>query len=115
MLRAPLGVDSRSVTALHKDNYENVYCQIVGQKHFVLLPPIAQACVAEKDLSSASYSRVDGVLGVVEETRQDKIPFPTWDPDDPMRQPTPYSYLASPIRVTLESGDMLYLPALWQA
>ncbi len=49
--------NSRSVTALHKDNYENIYCQVMGAKHFVLLPPVEMACVNEKDLPSASYIR----------------------------------------------------------
>ena len=39
--------NSLSTTALHKDNYENIYVQILGKKHFVLLPPVAYACVAE--------------------------------------------------------------------
>jgi jumonji domain-containing protein 7 len=47
--------NSRSVTALHRDNYENVYCQIMGSKHFVLLPPIAMPCVNEQMLQPATY------------------------------------------------------------
>lgn len=47
--------NSRSVSALHKDNYENIYCQVVGSKHFVLLPPVEMACVNEKQLSAATY------------------------------------------------------------
>jgi jumonji domain-containing protein 7 len=32
--------NERSVSALHKDNYENIYCQITGHKKFPLsLPP----------------------------------------------------------------------------
>lgn len=41
------------------------------------------------------------------------VPFATWDPDDPEVNATPLSRLAEPIRVTLEKGDMLYLPAMW--
>lgn len=48
--------NSKSITALHKDNYENIYCQLVGSKHFVLLPPVESACVNEKLLPSAHYS-----------------------------------------------------------
>ena len=48
--------NSRSVTALHKDNYENIYCQVIGSKHFVLLPPVEIACVNEKQLPSATYA-----------------------------------------------------------
>lgn len=47
--------NSRSVTALHKDNYENIYCQVLGSKHFVLLSPVELACVNERQLPSATW------------------------------------------------------------
>ena len=47
--------NSRSVTALHRDNYENIYCQIIGTKHFVLVAPAEMACVNEKMLPCANY------------------------------------------------------------
>ncbi|KAL2879455.1 hypothetical protein SGCOL_005320 [Colletotrichum sp. CLE4] len=131
---------SRSVTALHKDNYENIYVQVRGRKHFVLLPPCCHPCVNETALAPATYSRrrrwgegeedagelvlnldrakgseaeVEDGKGEEETTRPDPIPFATWDPDQPQVNATPYSHLAEPVRVTLEPGDMLYLPAMW--
>jgi jumonji domain-containing protein 7 len=41
------------------------------------------------------------------------IPFAIWDPDVPEKHATPFSHLSKPLRVTLDPGDMLYLPALW--
>jgi len=105
--------NSRSVTALHKDNYENIYCQIIGQKHFILIPPIAFACVGEKDLRPATYVRHDGGFKMAIEEDGAPVPFPTWDPSNASMNSTKYSHLARPLRVTLEAGDMLYLPALW--
>ncbi|GAP89127.2 putative phospholipase A2 [Rosellinia necatrix] len=119
--------NSRSVTALHRDNYENVYVQIAGRKHFVLLSPLFQPCVNERSLVPATYMRSqdgdrqkakaeDLVLCMDEGADQDgapKVPFATWDPDTPASHATPYSYLAEPMRVSLEPGDMLYLPAMW--
>ena len=105
--------NSRSVTALHKDNYENIYCQLIGQKHFVLLPPLFSPCVGEQDLTPASYIREDGMLKIEQEHERQAVPFPTWDPDFADQRPTKYSHLARPVRVTLEAGDILYLPALW--
>lgn len=105
--------NSRSVTALHKDNYENIYCQLIGCKHFVLLPPLSSPCVRERDLAVASYVRDNGELKIALDQGSQAIPFPTWDPDVPDQAPTKYSQLVQPIRVTLEAGDMLYLPALW--
>ncbi|KAI0122957.1 phospholipase A2 [Xylariales sp. AK1849] len=104
--------NSKSVTALHRDNYENIYVQITGQKHFVLLPPLCQPCINEKILRPASYTRERGKL-VLQMEDGDDVPFATWDPDDPEIRKTKYSNLADPVRVTLNSGDMLYLPAMW--
>lgn len=122
--------NSRSVTALHRDNYENIYVQITGRKHFVLLPPLFQPCVNEQELEPATYVR-DQSQSRVEtggehhlmlrmDAAEDqngaaapKVPFATWDPDIPEANATPYSHLAEPMRVSLEPGDMLYLPAMW--
>lgn len=115
---------SASVTAMHKDNYENIYVQILGKKHFVLLPPCDAPCVNEKEVLAGTYApkkRGDGV-GKEEEAEElviridepeTYVPFATWDPDAPEQNATEYSKFAQPMRVTLEEGDMLYLPALW--
>ncbi|EFX06012.1 phospholipase a2 [Grosmannia clavigera kw1407] len=119
--------NSHSATALHRDNYENVYVQVLGQKHFVLLPPLCQPCVNEQLLQSCTYRRREDKAGL--ELLPDRpdgnavditveggaIPFATWDPDRPEENTTPYSALALPMRVTLNPGDMLYLPAMWLA
>ncbi|KAL7778052.1 hypothetical protein CFE70_004726 [Pyrenophora teres f. teres 0-1] len=115
--------NSHSTTALHKDNYENVYVQVLGRKHFVLLPPVEAACVGEREVLAATYAVKDGE-GERKEIRkgdlyakidspEEYVPFATWDPDNPSVNATPYSHLSHPLRVTLEEGDVLYLPALW--
>jgi jumonji domain-containing protein 7 len=115
--------NSHSTTALHKDNYENIYVQILGQKHFVLLPPVEAACVNERSVLTATYApqnsttlpsgieREDLVVSVDEP--EEYVPFATWDPDKPTMHATPFSQFSQPLRVTLDEGDMLYLPALW--
>ena len=125
--------NSFSTTALHRDNYENLYVQVAGRKHFALLPPLCQPCVNERDLAPATYARVDdGALALRRDYVADdttaaaakgdvdpegggapKVPFAIWDPELPDRRGTPYSHLARPMDVTLNSGDMLYLPAMW--
>ncbi|GAB1314142.1 JmjC domain-containing protein [Madurella fahalii] len=113
--------NSRSVTALHKDNYENIYVQVAGQKHFVLLPPVCHPCVNETLLKAAHYERrsagdgdgVPGGLELVVEEDAAAVPFAIWDPDQPGKNETRYSKLAEPMRVTLNAGDMLYLPCMW--
>lgn len=106
------------MTALHKDNYENIYVQIQGQKHFVLLPPHCHPCINEKPLRPATYRRKEGGLELVIDTAEQggetgRVPFATWDPDRPEENAGPHSKLVEPVRVTLEKGDMLYLPAMW--
>lgn len=112
--------NSRSTTALHKDNYENIYVQILGQKHFVLLPPVEAPCVNEKAVLAATYKpRLDStdelkLVPHVDVPGQPLYtPFCTWDPDEPEKNATRFSSLSQPLRVTLNEGDMLYLPALW--
>ncbi|KAI0459838.1 phospholipase A2 [Xylaria acuta] len=120
--------NSRSVTALHRDNYENIYVQIAGRKHFVLLPPMFQPCVNEQELEPATYIRSqsedqpkegDGLVLRMDKAVEDdgdrpaNVPFATWDPDTPEGRATSYSHLAEPMRISLEPGDMLYLPAMW--
>lgn len=115
--------NSRSTTALHKDNYENIYVQILGRKHFVLLPPVEAACVNERSVLAATYQLRDSAPGGHDVARDDLVirvdepeeyvPFATWDPDKPGVNATPFSQYSRALRVTLEEGDMLYLPGLW--
>ncbi|KAI9820976.1 MAG: hypothetical protein M1832_003448 [Thelocarpon impressellum] len=106
---------SRSVTALHRDGYENLYACVVGRKRFVLLPPVAVACVRERDVRGGRYAWADGSESELELRLDDDggtIPFPTWDPDEPGVR-SGLADLSRPMEVWLEAGDLLYLPALW--
>ncbi|KAI0883254.1 putative pla2g4b [Annulohypoxylon maeteangense] len=106
---------SKSITAMHRDNYENIYVQVAGHKHFVLLPALCQPCVNERELRPASYIRGENGLNDLRLQMEDgdNVPFATWDPDNPTLRTTKYSHLAQPLRVTLNPGDMFYLPAMW--
>jgi jumonji domain-containing protein 7 len=113
--------NSYSTTALHKDPYENIYIQVLGQKHFVLIPPIGVACVNEQNLPAATYApdhdltNLDTKITLKAQIDNPvaSIPFATWDPDNPKERQSAHSNLCQPLRVTLSPGDMLYLPALW--
>ncbi|KAF2226038.1 putative phospholipase [Elsinoe ampelina] len=108
--------NERSVTALHKDNYQNVYAQIRGRKRFVLLPPVAAPAVGERDVGRGRYEEDEGGelgLKVVAVEGEERVPVPTWDP---LREEVPgnvFGEHVKPMRVTLEEGDMMYLPAMW--
>ncbi|KID77595.1 Bifunctional peptidase and (3S)-lysyl hydroxylase JMJD7 [Metarhizium brunneum] len=105
--------NSRSVTATHKDNFENIFVQVIGRKHFVLLPPVCHPCMNEALLTPATYVRDETGLSIRVDEGADLVPFVTWDPDDPQTNSTAFSRFAKPMRVTLNPGDMLYLPAMW--
>ncbi|KAF2758848.1 Clavaminate synthase-like protein [Pseudovirgaria hyperparasitica] len=112
--------NAHSVTALHKDNYENIYVQVVGTKSFVLLPPVDAPCVNERDLPAATYTPSPGApsetptaLTPTLDSPPSTVPTATWDPDTPTEYTTRFSHLARPMRVRLAPGDILYLPALW--
>ena len=105
--------NSKSVTAMHKDNYENIYVQVLGRKHFVLLPSLCHPCVNEQPLKPATYKRGDNGMQLEMDSNKESVPFAIWDPDRPEQNATKFSHLARPLRVTLNPGDMLYLPAMW--
>lgn len=115
--------NSHSTSVLHKDHYENVFVQVAGAKEFVILPPVAAPCVAERSVLSATYSPLDPSttsenmrkedLCIKVDEPEEYVPLPTWDPDRPGENTTAYSEFARPMRVTVNAGDMLYLPALW--
>ncbi|KAG5995757.1 hypothetical protein E4U54_002779 [Claviceps lovelessii] len=105
--------NSKSVTAAHKDNFENIFVQVIGRKHFVLLPPVCHPCMNEALLKPATYNRDGQGLSLRLDEGAELVPFATWDPDSPEDSSTPLSGFAKPMRVTLDPGDMLYLPAMW--
>ena len=108
--------NERSTTSLHKDNYENIYIQVRGQKHFTLLPPIEMPCVNETPTPFARYRPAsDNGEDLIVEMNKDigPIPVPLWDPDEPELRSTVYSKYSKPLKVTLNEGDMMYLPAMW--
>ena len=107
---------------MHKDNYENIFIQVMGSKTFTILPPLEAPCVNEQHLISATYvdkgskledNSAEWLLVPQIDKPRSTIPFPTWDPEFPSRRASMFSAMARPMNVKLGEGDMLYLPALW--
>ena len=122
--------DSRAVTSTHKDPYENMYAVLRGYKDIILYPPsdIAympyQYCKQAKFEPSDSGSK-DKLGNSNEETNvkpkkfsivelnEPSIPWIVIDPLKPDLARYPKFRKASPLRLRLYAGDLLYLPSLW--
>lgn len=76
----------------------------------MLLAPVETACINERFLPSAAYA---ADMSIVTDDPPTLVPLAVWDPDRPEENPTRFSSLSRPIRIRLDPGDMLYLPACW--
>lgn len=54
--------DSRAITSMHKDPYENIYCVISGFKEFILIPPVDVHLVPRKIYQSAIFESDDDAM-----------------------------------------------------
>ncbi|KAL0081388.1 jmjC domain-containing protein 7 [Phycomyces blakesleeanus] len=107
--------DSGSTTSLHKDPYENCYAVIRGEKTFVLFPPSEYYCMHESIYPGAVYepNSTTGSLELVPIHPPTKTPWIPVDPLSPDYTRFPRFRHAKPLIITVQEGDMLYLPALW--
>lgn len=106
--------DSRAVTSMHKDPYENMYCVVRGQKNIILHPPTDLPWVPYREYLPAIYqlnSKTEkfDTLPIT----APPIPWVSVDPMAPDLDTFPEYANATKIEVRLEAGDMLYLPSLW--
>jgi tetratricopeptide (TPR) repeat protein len=105
-----------TTSPLHYDDYENMLCQIRGRKEIILFPP--------EDLTKLYYQgRPKGKLAyeypshfIRDPDSVDKRGFVFGsgvNVDRPDLERHPLYTDAQPVRVVLEPGDVLYLPAYW--
>ncbi|KAM4624684.1 bifunctional peptidase and (3S)-lysyl hydroxylase JMJD7 isoform 2-T3 [Polymixia lowei] len=106
--------EASAVTSVHKDHYENLYCVISGEKHFILLPPTDRPSIPYGLYQPAVYrQRADGVFEVVDQTHSEKVPWIPLDPLNPDLERYPDYRNTRPLHCTVKAGEMLYLPSLW--
>lgn len=81
----------------------------------MLISPLEVACVEERSLPAATYHPdEEGEFKVVPDEPPSEVPcWPTVDPDEPDGRAGKWWRYCRPLRVVLEPGDMLYLPAMW--
>ncbi|XP_036094163.1 bifunctional peptidase and (3S)-lysyl hydroxylase JMJD7 isoform X2 [Rousettus aegyptiacus] len=66
--------EAAAVTSLHKDHYENLYCVISGEKHFLLHPPSDRPFIPYELYIPATYQLTEeGFFKMVDEEAMEKV------------------------------------------
>ena len=112
-----------SVTTFHKDHYENMFAVISGAKTFHLLPPsdyyrlgIQEYPVAQYEADDLSGSLAGSSLQLRKQESRGGV---NWSPLDPrpghegINSPIIDPSLPPPLVVTVNAGEVLYLPSMW--
>ncbi|KAM0788701.1 hypothetical protein ACM66B_002797 [Microbotryomycetes sp. NB124-2] len=102
--------DDRSVTSLHKDPYENIYLVVRGSKTFQLLPPTSMTILPEVECQHSTLSFNPTTLQFNPDESPDTKDVRWIDLD--LTGQDEYRGVKV-LRVEVEQGDLLYLPALW--
>lgn len=121
--------NERSVSAMHKDHYENLFYVCSGEKEFLLCPPADSLYLREGDYltgafypqkTSSDYGSERSVQSwaVAEDSSHN---ITKWiEPDinhyiKEHKRDSEFPLLPKihPIRVLVSEGEMLYIPSLW--
>ncbi|XP_033633664.1 bifunctional peptidase and (3S)-lysyl hydroxylase Jmjd7-like [Asterias rubens] len=106
--------EEKAVTSMHKDHYENLYCVISGQKHFILHPPTDLPYIPYGTYPAARYKVTNGEdFDVMDEPDVGEVPWIPIDPVLPNLERWPKYGNSKPVHCTVHAGDVLYLPSLW--
>ncbi|KYR01333.1 transcription factor jumonji [Tieghemostelium lacteum] len=105
---------NESVSSLHKDPYENIYCVVRGSKLFTLIPPIDYPFLYEKEYKSATY---DKDMNIQIDEPPMNVPWIPVDPCQSLEVNESLGYLeikrAHPLHIQVNEGEILYLPSLY--
>lgn len=111
-----------SETSFHKDHYENLFAVISGSKTFTLLPPADVFRLAIAEYPVARYEAQGSdlrccTLELKPQSPEQKVRWCPIDPNDTRRR-ADYPLFFDPelpecVRVTVNAGEVLYLPSLW--
>lgn len=80
--------DSKSVSSLHKDHYENLYCVIRGTKRFLLFPPTDRPYLPYKYFHSGKFESIENTgneetFGIANISDSPSTPWIAIDPENP--------------------------------
>ena len=105
--------DKRAVTSLHKDFFENLYCVIKGKKIFTLIPPSDRPFIYYEKFPVANHKFAGGKWTIEHHHESEKVPWIPIDPLKPDLVKYPNFVHANPLQVTVNEGEMLFLPSMW--
>ncbi|KRX08647.1 hypothetical protein PPERSA_03518 [Pseudocohnilembus persalinus] len=113
----------KSVSAMHKDHYENFYAVLTGEKHFTLAPPEVYPFLGNSQFINGYWNydkeKSEFYLDLKNQSgqnnnNQEKIQWTGLNIDlDLDRQKFPYLKDIPQYHVVLKPGEVLYLPAIW--
>ena len=106
----------KAVTSLHKDPYENLYCVIKGQKHFILYPPCDRFFMPYKSFSVGKFCLRNNAWTIEDQKNNGDstvVPWIAVDPLSPNYKKYPQFKNATAFECTVEAGDVFFLPSLW--
>eukprot|EP01129_Flabellula_baltica_P008790 TRINITY_DN3524_c0_g1_i1.p1 TRINITY_DN3524_c0_g1~~TRINITY_DN3524_c0_g1_i1.p1 ORF type:complete len:334 (-),score=66.74 TRINITY_DN3524_c0_g1_i1:15-971(-) len=104
--------DDKAVSSMHHDPYENLYCVVKGQKTFTLLPPTDFPYISKTPYPSGRYEYRDGEWGIVMDDPPGEVMWIPVDPDNIDLDKYPKMIHASPLKVEVKKGEILYLPSM---
>lgn len=108
-----------SVSSLHRDYYENLYCVTHGTKEFHLFPPIAQPFLGERSVAPATYEMIKPSVteaALWQVSLEPDAPEVVWcnvDPATNASSETNASLSRLGLHGEVTRGQVLYLPAQW--
>lgn len=105
--------NSRSVTSIHSDPYENIYHVARGCKTFLLLPPTEGWCLKERMFPHATYQRATENSPLLLKPSPSTTPAVRWSSIQHPEQPGSLPGTAHPLIIDVKAGETLYLPAGW--
>ncbi|CAO1623085.1 unnamed protein product [Sympodiomycopsis kandeliae] len=112
--------EDRSRSSMHRDHYENLFTVLLGKKIFTVVPPTEAYFLCE-DKPYACHRHSSEPPHHISSSPDPNTPPTPWIPIDPTEPPTSarnapherYAKGLKPLRIEVNQGETLYLPAGW--
>ena len=100
--------ENRSISSLHQDPYENIYCVINGEKRFILYPPTDEIYLNKIPFKKSIYNfnKQTKIWSIEYHPKWEYIHWIDLLNNNNLNK-------CNKLEVIVKKGEMLYLPALW--